>query len=118
MTNEELAQRLRSHARWLTQRGENLYRIRAFRQATMAVLELREPFLEVYGQKGFVPGIGESITVTLLEYARTGIWKADDSQTAPVAPKTTSGETGVSVSPDRFKLSLIAEMPITDRCLS
>ena len=36
-TNQEIAQKLREHASELARNGDNLYRVRAFRQAAMAV---------------------------------------------------------------------------------
>jgi len=77
LTNDDIARRLRAHARALADRGDNLYRIRAFRQAAMAVLELREPLAEVVARGGAVPGVGASVAETLTVFARTGEWAPD-----------------------------------------
>ena len=66
MTNEEIARQLRAQAAELASQGESLYRVRAFRQAAMAVLtqttEVAEA-LESHGRKGLerIPGVGRSI---------------------------------------------------------
>jgi DNA polymerase (family 10) len=75
MTNEEIARRLRQHAADLDRAGDTLYRVRAFRQAAMAVLALPEPveaILADRGRRGLrqVPGIGRSLARTIDELAR------------------------------------------------
>ncbi len=79
MTNEDIARRLRLHATELSQAGDNLYRVRAFRQAAMAVLTLTEPVTELVAARGRealerVPGIGKSLAGTISEFASTGRW--------------------------------------------
>ena len=80
MSNDAIANRLRAYAAELAARGDNLYRIRAIRQAAFAVVSLDEP-LEVVaaeaGPKGIAAraGIGESLAATLAEYTATGEWK-------------------------------------------
>jgi len=91
LTNDDIARRLRDHARALANRGDNLYRIRAFRQAAMAVLELREPLEEVVTRTGAVPGVGASVAETLVVFARTGEWTPD----AHAGRKTRTDGTGV-----------------------
>lgn len=75
MTNEDIARRLRHHASELSRTGDNLYRVRAFRQAAMAVLTLPEP-VERLDRSALerVPGIGRSLAGTIGEYAKTGQW--------------------------------------------
>ena len=75
MTNEDSARRLRHHASELSRAGDNLYRVRAFRQAAMAVLTLPEP-VERLDRSALerVPGIGRSLAGTIDEFARTGQW--------------------------------------------
>lgn len=73
MTNEELSRKLRSHAAELARTGDNLYRIRAFRQAAFAILRLREPIetiLNRYGRAELArqAEIGASIAETLEEW--------------------------------------------------
>ena len=76
MTNEDIARRLRHHASELSRTGDNLYRVRAFRQAAMAVLTLPEPVERPRPLGGLerVPGIGRSLAGTIGEFARTGQW--------------------------------------------
>ena len=95
MTNDDIARRLRAHARALAGRGDNLYRVRAFRQAAMAVLELREPLADVLARTGTVPGVGPSVAATLDVFARTGEWVADGGPVVRVARKTPTDGTGV-----------------------
>lgn len=90
LTNDALARRLRAHARALADRGDNLYRVRAFRQAAMAVLELREPAAEVLAREGTVPGIGESVARTLTAFVTTGAWDTAEA-VRPATGKTTAG---------------------------
>ena len=75
MTNDAIARRLREHAAELARGGDNLYRVRAFRQAALAVLNLPEPveaILSARGRDGLeqVPGIGRSLAGTIAGYAR------------------------------------------------
>jgi DNA polymerase (family 10) len=70
MTNEEIARELRQHATNLARGGDNLYRVRAFRQAALAVLTLNEPVTEILSNGGRgalaqVPGIGRSLATTI-----------------------------------------------------
>lgn len=76
MTNDQIARQLRDHAGALAKTGGNLYRVRAFRQAAMAVLALDRGVNELGadGLKG-VPGIGASLAETIARYARTGEWE-------------------------------------------
>ena len=75
MTNEDIARRLRHRAAELSRAGDTLYRVRAFRQAAMAVLALPEPvevILADRGRRGLeqVPGIGRSLAGTIDELMR------------------------------------------------
>lgn len=76
MTNADIARRLRDHAADLTRDGANLYRVRAFRQAAMAVLNLDRDAREL-GATGLkaVPGIGMSLAETIATFADTGRWE-------------------------------------------
>ena len=80
MTNDVIANRLRTYAAELAARGDNLYRIRAIRQAAFAVQTLEEPLEAVAAEAGPAgiaarAGIGESLAATLAEYTKTGEWK-------------------------------------------
>ena len=72
-TNHEIAEKLRQCATDLARRGDNLYRVRAFRQAAMAVLALPEEvavLVAADGRKALerVPGIGKSLAETISDY--------------------------------------------------
>ena len=95
MTNDDIARRLRSHARALADSGDNLYRVRAFRQAAMAVMGLREPVAEVIARTGTVPGVGASVAEALGVFARTGEWTPDAEPAVRVVRKTPTDGTGV-----------------------
>src|SRR5262245_46447302 len=70
MTNQDIARRLREQAAELARGGNNLYRIRAFRQAAMAVLGLSGEAADLVARSGprvleGVPGIGKSLAGTI-----------------------------------------------------
>ena len=76
-TNREISQKLRERATRLAQQRDNLYRVRAFRQAAMAVLGLPAPAAAV-GRAGLTAaGVGPSIAATVARYAADGVWEAD-----------------------------------------
>lgn len=74
MDNAQIADRLRSHASELARGGDNLYRVRAFRQAALAVLALPEPVAAVAERGGLdrVPGIGRSLAKTIAKWTAGG----------------------------------------------
>jgi DNA polymerase/3'-5' exonuclease PolX len=70
ISNEELARRLREHARALDAEGGNLYRVRAYRRAAQTLLELDEPVVDVLERGGrraleALPGIGSHISLAI-----------------------------------------------------
>ena len=74
MTNFDIANRLREQARELASRGDNLYRVRAFRQAAFAVMGLETDvsrLVSAGGPKALerVPGIGKSLSETIAQIA-------------------------------------------------
>jgi DNA polymerase (family 10) len=74
MSNEDIARRLREHAATLARGGNNLYRVRAFRQAALVVMGLTdavETMLVAGGPRVLeqVPGIGKSLADTIAHYA-------------------------------------------------
>lgn len=80
MTNDAIADQLRRHASELSRGGDNLYRVRAFRQAAFTVLTLNRPvheILEKQGRRGLeaVPGIGRSLAEVIDTLATTGEWR-------------------------------------------
>jgi DNA polymerase (family 10) len=73
LTNQDIAKRLREHASELARTGDNLYRVRAFRSAAMAVLALPGAAAELLAAGGprelaRVPGIGKSLATTIAGY--------------------------------------------------
>ena len=71
--NEEIARKLRKHANDLARAGSNLYRVRAFRSAAIAVMGLQTDVTELVASGGApalesVPGIGKSLATTIAEY--------------------------------------------------
>lgn len=75
MTNSEIAVRLQKHAADLAARGENLYRVRAFRQAAFTVLSLNRPINSFEKDElKQIRGIGESLAETIGQFAKTGEW--------------------------------------------
>lgn len=72
-TNQEISRRLREHANNLANSGDNLYRIRAFRQAALIVLALPDEvsaLVATHGQRALeqFPGIGKSLAETITNY--------------------------------------------------
>jgi len=73
LTNRQIAMRLRQQAMNLARGGDNLYQVRAFRQAAMAVLGLPEELsilLAVGGRDALerLPGVGKSLAETIAGY--------------------------------------------------
>jgi DNA polymerase (family 10) len=73
LTNQDIARKLREHASELARTGDNLYRVRAFRQAAMTVLSLPEELsaiLAASGTQGLeqLPGVGKSLASTIAGY--------------------------------------------------
>ena len=70
MSNELLAQKLRRHAACLAERGDNLYRVRAFRHAAFTVMGLTADAEKLSREQwAKLPGIGQSLADTLAELA-------------------------------------------------
>jgi len=75
MTNEEISATLRQQASVLSRSGSNLYRVRAFRQAAMAVLMLPTAVTEILaagGRAGLerIPLIGKSLADMIIDITR------------------------------------------------
>jgi DNA polymerase (family 10) len=75
ITNQEIARKLREHATELARAGSNLYRVRAFRSAAMAVMGLPREAADIVAAgraadlEG-VPGIGKSLAETIAGLVR------------------------------------------------
>lgn len=70
MNNAEIADYLRRRASHLAQQGDNLYRIRAFRQAAMTILGLPTEVSQLVAERGpsglaGLPGIGTGLAETI-----------------------------------------------------
>ena len=83
MTNSDVARQLQFQARKLAERHGNLYRIRAYRRAALAILglpravsDLRKSELEV------LSGIGDHLALAITHYTRTGEWKTYEELTS------------------------------------
>lgn len=73
LTNREISHKLREHAKALAKTDGNLYRIRAFRQAAIAVLALPDEvssIVAINGQHALEQyrGIGKSLAKTIAAY--------------------------------------------------
>ncbi len=73
LTNQEISRKLREQAAELARHGDNLYRVRAFRQAAMAVLALPEELTTLVESGGVgalerLPGVGKSLAATITRY--------------------------------------------------
>ena len=77
MDNRVLARRLREYARYLEAQNENLYRVKAYRNAAAVVEILRYQVSNLFAEGGrarleALPGIGEHLAYTLEGLIRTG----------------------------------------------
>jgi DNA polymerase/3'-5' exonuclease PolX len=75
MTNAELSAKLRAYAHDLARHGENLYRVRAVRQAAFAVLSLDQP-LNKLSEDSFLqlPGIGPKMARRMWQEVQAAEW--------------------------------------------
>ncbi len=83
MTNADVVQKLREHAGALGRSGANLYRVRAFRQAAVAVLAAERDVEVVAAEAGPIGlqrefGLGKSVAETVAEFLRSGAWLPHD----------------------------------------
>jgi DNA polymerase (family 10) len=75
--NRTIAQFLLAEARSLADRRDNLYRVRAYRRAAVAVMGLDRPVAELLSETGVKglrlrAGIGESLAATIAEFVAAG----------------------------------------------
>ena len=73
LSNQDIARKLRAQASELARGGDNLYRVRAFRQAALAVMALPEEVEMLVAKQGprvleRLPGIGKSLAETIAGY--------------------------------------------------
>jgi holliday junction DNA helicase RuvA len=81
MCNRAIAEALLEQARRLAGTRENLFRVRAHRQAAMAIQGLEEPVEELLaraGRRGLeeVPGIGRHLAGAIAHYVESGEWRS------------------------------------------
>ena len=81
-SNQEIARKLREDASRLERTGDNLYRIRAYRQAAIAVMGLPQQVAVIVATEGpaalqRVPGIGKSLASTIARYVERLVGKQD-----------------------------------------
>ena len=77
MDNRAIARRLREYARFLEGLNDNLYRVKAYRNAAAVVESLRRPVRDLLTEGGrarleALPGIGEHLSYTIESLIRTG----------------------------------------------
>lgn len=74
MRNEEVAEFLENIADMLEVKGESVFKVRAYRDASRSIASLREPVEEIWqrGELREIPGIGESICAKITEFLETG----------------------------------------------
>lgn len=82
LTNQEIARKLRDAATELARTNSNLYRVRAFRSAALAVLGLKGEVSELVAsgrtrELERVPGIGKSLADTITRYIRLAPPRSD-----------------------------------------
>ena len=73
MTNTEIIRRLRREARSLARRGDNLYRVRAYRQAAFRLSNLPGEVADLGPEALRVVGIGESLAKTVYEWSQSAV---------------------------------------------
>ena len=76
MDNPTIARELLRQARDLAADGDNLYRVRAFRQAAGLIQSLDRPVIDLLSASGLrglrsLPGVGPSLAKTIAELATT-----------------------------------------------
>jgi DNA polymerase (family 10) len=77
MDNPTIAGELLRQARELAAGGENLYRVRAYRQAAVTIQGLDRPVRELVAEAGpralkRLPGVGASLAKTIADLAKAG----------------------------------------------
>lgn len=69
MTNAEIIRKLRREAAAMARAGENLYRVRAYRQAALRLSGLPRPIAECDPDTLKNAGLGDHLSKTILEWA-------------------------------------------------
>jgi DNA polymerase/3'-5' exonuclease PolX len=101
MDNHSIARRLREYARYLDRQNENLYRVKAYRNAAAVVESLRRQLCDLLADGGrarleALPGIGEHLSYTLESLIRTGEFHTVHSPREFLAPERIAASLPVS----------------------
>ncbi len=78
MDNQEIARQLVDYAHFLEGRGDNLYRVRAYRRAAETMLGLPKNIVDLYQEEGprglrKLPGIGSHLSESLSGMRLNGV---------------------------------------------
>ena len=87
--NQQLAALLTAIANLLSTKGENQYRIRAYRRAAESVLQLNED-VSVVAQRGelrTIPGIGKDLSGKVEEFLSSGSIRTYEELKSPLPPE-------------------------------
>ncbi len=86
MKNQELAEIFERFADILEFKGENLFKILAYRKASRIISELTDDIVDIYqqGRLQTLPGIGKAIADKIVEYLNSGHIKNYDEATAGI----------------------------------
>src|SRR5262249_21601058 len=92
MDNCTIARRLREYARYLERQADNLYRIKAYRQAAAVIGSFCQPGEDLLRSVGRarlegLPGIGEHLSYTIEELVKTGEFHTVHSPKEFLAPE-------------------------------
>ena len=87
-SNNALANIFLSMAELLKQRGENAYRIRAYKRAADTIANLESPIAELAraGDLQTLTGIGKDLAAKIQEYVETGSIRAYEELKTPLPP--------------------------------
>jgi holliday junction DNA helicase RuvA len=113
MDNRVIARRLREYARFLESQGENIYRVKAYRNAAAVVESLRRQLCDLLADGGrarleALPGIGEHLSYTLESLIRTGEFHTVHSPREFLSPERIAASLPVSPAD-----STMTERPIS-----
>jgi DNA polymerase (family 10) len=122
ITNEAIADRLRSFARLLAIRSEDFYRIRAYDDAASIIASWPNAISEIAkreGAKGLrtIPGVGRSISEKIVELVNTGTFESWEKLTmeTPVSVLDLLDVPGIGIKTagllhQRFKISTTCDL--------
>ncbi len=87
-SNHTLANLFLSMAELLNKRGENPYRIRAYKRTADTIANLESPIAEIVqaGDLRTLPGIGKDLAAKIQEFVETGAIQAYEELKTPLPP--------------------------------